>query len=117
MKGVNAPIAVRTVFLNGGGDLSGTVTGHDPDAAALFFRQAAKESVQNGFPMTGSSPDNSIGIMIHNDGNVLVPLLVACLVYADAYKIVQPAASVRFNLIECTGYAVPHGLPVNTHVL
>jgi hypothetical protein len=67
--------------------------------------------------MTGSSPDNSIGIVIQYDGDVLVSLLVARLIYADAYKTVQPAGSVRFDFIECTGYAAPHGLPINTHIL
>ena len=66
--------------------------------------------------MTRSRPDNGVGIVVQNDGDVLVPLLVAGLVNAYAYKTVQPTASVRFDFVECTGYAVAYGLPINAHV-
>jgi hypothetical protein len=116
MERVYTSVAVGTVFLNGSGDPPCAIAGHDLDAVALLFGKALEEAIQHSFPVPGNCPDNRVGIVVQDDSDVLVPLLVACLVDPDAYKPVEAAAAIRFDLMKCPGHAAAHGFPVNAHI-
>ena len=67
--------------------------------------------------MSFSGPDHRVGLMVHDDGDVLVSFLVAGFVDADVDKVIQPDRSFRLDFIQSTGNTAAHGLPVNAHVL
>ena len=116
MERIHAADAVGAVLFNGRRDPFGPVAGDDLNAAALLLGQALKEAIHNHFSMVGSCPNNGICVVIHDHGDVFVPLLVAGLINANPDKAVQAAASVWLDLLERTGYAAPYGRPVDAHV-
>ena len=67
--------------------------------------------------MPFSGPDHCVGLMVHDDGDVLVSFLVAGFIDADVDKVIQPDRSFRLDFIQSTGNTAAHGLPVNAHVL
>ena len=67
--------------------------------------------------MSLSSPDDRVGVVVDDDGDILVTLLVAGLIYAYVYKIVKTPGTFRLNDIQRAMYAPANGLPVYPHVL
>ena len=66
--------------------------------------------------MSLGRPHDRICIMIDYNRNVLVSLLIAGLINTYIHKVVKPAGSLRFNIIQGTMNASADGLPVDSHV-
>ena len=62
-------------------------------------------------------PDNPVGVMVNDDGDVIVPFGIARLIHADMPEAVEPLAGVRLQNILCTVHAAAHGFPVDAHDL
>ena len=66
--------------------------------------------------MSVTDPDNRIGIMIYNRGNVLVTLGVAGFIDTDSLKNVKSEILVRFQVIHDTCNTTAYSSPGNTHI-
>ena len=99
MKLVNAALTIWSEFIDALRDPLGAIAGNDLDAFQLFWRQLAVEGFQNGLAVSLRCPDNAVRVVVDDDRDVLVPLLVAGLINAYVYKVIEPAGAFRFDLI------------------
>ena len=61
-------------------------------------------------------PNYGARVVVDDDGNVLVPFLVAGFVYADIHEAVKPFGAIRFDDVQRAVDASADGLPVNPHI-
>ena len=54
------------------------------------------------FPMSVTAPDNRIGVMIYNRGNVLASLEIACFIDTNSLEIRKSGILVRFKVVHGT---------------
>ena len=93
MKRINAALAVRSKLVYTVGDPACTVAGDDLDTGQLLVRQSLVELLENRPAVAVSHPDNCIGVVVNDDGDVLMPLVVAGLIDTDADKAIQPSGT------------------------
>ena len=67
--------------------------GDDLDTGQLLVRQSLVELLENRPAVAVSHPDNCIGVVVNDDGDVLMPLVVAGLIDTDADKAIQPSGT------------------------
>lgn len=89
MERVDATLTFRRELIDAVCDPAGTITGDDLDAGQLLVAQRPVELLEDGFSVTIRDPDDRIGIVIDNHGDVLMPLAVARLVNPYADKAVE----------------------------
>ena len=75
------------------GDPACTAAGDDLDTGQLLVRQSLVELLENRPAVAVSHPDNGIGVVVNDDGDVLMPLVVAGLIDTDADKAIQPSGT------------------------
>lgn len=117
MEGINAAGTVREVFFNTLVDPSGTIAGYNLYGCPLLRSKPLQKLGEDLLTMPVACPYNRVGIMIHNDRDVLVPLTVARLVDPDVDKVIQPFARIRLNVFAGSGDAPANVLPVDPEVL
>lgn len=66
--------------------------------------------------MSLGRPDDGIGIVIDDNGDVLVAFPVAGLVYTDVDKVIKAPGTLRFDLVQCPVDTSADSLPINPHV-
>ena len=91
MERINAALAVRSKLVYTVGDPACTVAGDDLDTGQLLVRQSLVELLENRPAVAVSHPDHGIGVVVNDDGDVLMPLAVAGLIDTDADKAIQPS--------------------------
>ena len=116
VEGIDASGGVRKVLLNARRDPLCAIRCHGLDGGTLLFCQALHELGDNVFPVAFSGPYDSVCIVVHDDGDVLVPLAVARLVDADVDKAVEPFACVWFKMLVSAMDAAPDRVPFDAHV-
>lgn len=67
--------------------------------------------------MTVANPYNSVGIVVHNNSDVLVAFAVAGLIDADVNQPIQTLCTLWFEIVKAPGNAAAYCLPVDTHVV
>ena len=86
MEWIDAALTVRRELVDAVCNPAGTITGDDLDAGQLLIAQRPIELLKDGFPVAIRDPDDRVGVMIDNHGDVLMPLAVACLVNSYAAR-------------------------------
>ena len=89
MEWIDATLTVRRELVDAVCNPAGTITGDDLDAGQLLIAQRPIELLKDGFPVAIRDPDDRVGVVIDNHGDVLMPLAVACLVNSYADKAVE----------------------------
>ena len=115
MERINAAFAVRSKLVYTVGDPVCTVAGDDLDTGRLLIRQSFVELLENRSAVAVSYPDHDIGVVVNNDGDVLMPLAVAGLIDTDADKAIQPSGTFRFKVLQTSEDTSSDCLPVDAH--
>ena len=89
VEGIDAAFAGRSELVDAIRDPSGTVPSNDPYAGQLPGCQLAVKLFQNLLAMSLGRPDDGIGIVIDNNGDVLVAFSVAGLVNTDVDNVIK----------------------------
>ena len=89
--------------------------GDDLDTGQLLVRQSLVELLENRPAVAVSHPDNGIGVVVNDDGDVLMPLVVAGFIDTDADKAIQPSGTFRFKVMQTSGDTTSDCLPVDAH--
>jgi hypothetical protein len=77
------------IFLHRLADPSGTVSCDAFDRCTLFFTELFKESPQHFLAMSLMYPYDAVGVMVNDDGDVLVAFLIARLIDADVLQTIE----------------------------
>ena len=117
MEGVDTALTVRREFIDTLRDPAGTVTGDNLYTGQLLIGKSLVELLQNGFSMTVANPYDSVGIVVHNNSDVLVAFAVAGLIDADVNQPIQTLCMLRFEIVKAPGNAAAYCLSVDTHVV
>ena len=116
MEGIDAALTGRGKLIDTVRDPSGAVPGNDLYTGDLPGCQLAVELFQNLFAVPLGCPDNGIGIVIDDNGDVLVAFPVAGLINTDVDKVIKAPGTLRFDLIQCPVDTSADSLPINPHV-
>ena len=74
------------------------------------------KTVRTGLALPLMCPDNGVGLVGYDHGDVLVPFAVAGLIDADNTKPVQTVMQIRLDVLMYTGYDPANGVPGNTYI-
>ena len=117
MERINAPHGIRHVLSNALVDPASPISADGLDGGFLLCCKALKEEAEHFQPMAFVHPDDTVGVVVDDDSDVVVPLGIARLIHADMPEAVEPLAGVRLQNILCTVHAAAHGFPVDAHDL
>jgi uncharacterized repeat protein (TIGR02543 family) len=81
-------------------DPSGTVSCDAFDRCTLFFTELFKESPQHFLAMSLMYPYDAVGVMVNDDGDVLVAFLIARLIDADVLQTIETVLKADDTLVE-----------------
>ena len=116
MERIHAPFCIGQIFIDAVGDPPCTVAGDDLDRGSLFFCKELEELLEHGLAVILPGLDYRVGIMIDNNGDVLMAFLIAGLIDADVDQPVKADVDIQFDIVMSPGDAAPNGLPIDTHV-
>ena len=89
MEWINTERSTRAVVSHSILDPFGSVAGNKLNAFPLCRRQSFKEALKYFLAESFGCPDHAVGLMVDNNGDVLVPLFVRGLVNSDLDQIVK----------------------------
>lgn len=90
MERVYTAGTVRKILFNALIDPSCAVAGNHLYGCTLLWSKAFQKPGEDVLPVLVAGPDNGVCVVIHNDGDVLMPLAVADFVDTDVDKVIQP---------------------------
>ena len=67
--------------------------------------------------MSLGCPDDRIGIVVYNDGDVFVALPVAGLINTDVDQVIKTSGTLRLDHVQCPVDTAADRFPVDPHVL
>ena len=110
MNGIDTALTVRRELIDTLRDPAGTVTGDNLYTGQLFIGKSLIELLKDGFSMTVADPYNGVGIVVHNNSDVLVAFTVASLINADVNQPIQTFCTFRFEVVKAPGNTAAHCL-------
>ena len=116
MEGIDAALTGRGELIDTVRDPSGAIPGNDPYTGQLFRRQLAVKLLQDLLSMSLGCPYNRVGIVVDNNGDVLVALPVTGFINTDVDKVIKVSGTFRLDFVQGPVNAPADGLPVDPHV-
>ena len=115
-KGVDAARGVWQVFFNACRNPLCAIRRHGLDGCTLRLSQAFHKPREHLLPVSFASPHDGVCLVVHDDGDVLVPLAVAGLIDAVADQAIEAFAGVWFEILVHTMDAAPDRITFDAHV-
>lgn len=103
MEGIDTALTVRRELIDTPRDPTGTVTSDNLYTGQLFIGKSLVEPLKDEFSMTVADPYNGVGIVVHNNSDVLVAFTVAGLINADVNQPIQTFCTLRFEIVKAPG--------------
>lgn len=103
MEGIDTALTIQRELIDTLRDPTGTVTSDNLYTGQLFIGKSLVEPLKDGFSMTVADPYNSVGIVVHNNSDVLVTFAVAGLIDADVNQPIQTFCTLRFEIVKAPG--------------
>ena len=114
---IHASLSVGEILGHALVDPLGAVAGNGLDGAALFGCEHLEELLEHAPAVPFVRPDDGVGVMVDDDGDVLVAFAVAGFIDADADEPVEASRRIRLQILKGSRDAAADGLPVDQEKL
>ena len=115
MKRINTAFSIRTVFIYTVSYPPCSIGTDTADRFTLLFCKRIEEPLQYFLSIADTAPYDGVCIVVHDDGHILVPFLIACFVNSDVDKVFKAIRSFSFKFCIDSADYLTYGVPFNTY--